>query len=316
MFNLSNISSQHGRIAIVTGANVGLGFETALVLAGKGAKVILACRSAEKANKAMADIRQQVPDADLVFLPLDLSDLASVRAFAEQFLSHYSQLDLLINNAGVMMPPYEKTVDGFELQMGANYLGHFLLTSLLLPTLEATNQSRIVNLSSIAHRTGKIHFDDLHFEKRYSKTEAYGQSKLAMLMFSYELSRRLKAQNYSTLSVAAHPGVANTALTRYMPKLMMRLLSPLFGLLVSSPAEGALPQLYAALGEDIVSGDYTGPNGFNEIRGKQAIKVEPRPHALDADVSKRLWEVSETLTGARFFSDSAVGDTRVTEPAS
>ncbi|EAR11456.1 oxidoreductase [Reinekea blandensis] len=301
MFDINAITSQEGRVAIVTGANVGLGFSTTHTLAKNGATVVMACRNADKANSAIAELKKNLPDADLVFMPLDLSDLKSVKRFAEQFLEQFDRLDLLINNAGVMVPPYQKTVDGFELQMGANYFGHFLLTSLLLPLLEKTGNARIVNLSSIAHRNGKIHFDDMHFEKRYSKMEAYGQSKLAMLMFSYELSRRLKEQGYSTIAVAAHPGVANTALSRYLPKPMIALLTPVAGLLLSSPEEGALPQIYAAVGEDIESGDYLGPNGFNEMRGKQPVKVKPRPHALDTEVSGRLWEVSLELTGAHYF---------------
>lgn len=302
MFDLKSLPSQKNRVAIVTGANVGLGYETALALGAKGATVILACRSTEKANRAISDIKKQVPDADLVHMSLDLSDLKSVHNFAENVKQNYQQLDLLINNAGVMMPPYEKTVDGFELQMGANYLGHFLLTGLLLPLLEKTGSARIVNLSSIAHRNGRIHFDDMHFEKNYSKTQAYGQSKLAMLMFSYELAKRLKDAGYSTLSIAAHPGVANTALTRYMPGLVISVLSPVLKRLVSTPEEGAIPQIYAALGEDIQSGDFIGPDGFNEMRGKNPIKVEPRPHALDKEVSERLWEVSLEQTGAHYFS--------------
>lgn len=302
MFDLNAIPSQKGRVAIVTGANVGLGYSTTLELAKNGAKVVLACRNKDKAEAAITSLKKEVPDADLSHLPLDLSDLSSVRSFAETFLEQFDRLDLLINNAGVMVPPYQKTVDGFELQMGANYFGHFLLTSRLLPLLEKTGNARIVNLSSIAHRNGKIHFDDMHFEKRYSKKEAYGQSKLAMLMFTYELNKHLKAHGYSTLAVAAHPGVANTSLSRYLPKPLIVLLSPLAGLLLSTPEEGALPQLYAALGEDIHSGDYIGPDGFNEMRGKHPVKVQPRPHALDADVSKRLWDVSLELTGAQYFA--------------
>lgn len=301
MYDLNNLPSQNGRVAIVTGANVGLGFETTIALASKGAKVILACRSAEKAKQAMNEIKQRLPNADLVFLPLDLSDLKSVKAFAASILADYSRLDMLINNAGVMMPPYEKTIDGFELQMGANYFGHFLLTSLLLPLLEKTGNARIVNLSSIAHRSGRIHFDDMHFEKGYSKGKAYGQSKLAMLMFSYELAQRLKEGGYSTMSIAAHPGVANTALVRYLPKFVTGVLGPVLKGLLSTAEEGARPQIWAALADEIESGDYIGPDGFNEIRGQNAIKVKPRPHALDTNVSKRLWDVSVELTGAEYF---------------
>lgn len=304
MFDINQVSSQKGRVAIVTGANVGLGFETTKALASKDMTVVLACRSEKKASAAMASIRSESPSAQLHFLPLDLSDLSSVRKFAEAFLHEFSRLDLLINNAGVMVPPYEKTVYGFELQMGANYFGHFLLTSLLLERLEQTGQARVVNLSSIAHQRGRIHFDDMHFEKSYTRWEAYGQSKLAMLMFAYELDRKLKAHGYSTLSVAAHPGVSNTALSRYIPKALYSVASVFFGWMMQSPKDGAQPQLYAVLGKDILGGDYTGPDGFREMRGR-AVKVDSKPHAKNLDVANRLWEVSESLTGAHYFSTAA-----------
>lgn len=296
MFQLDTISTQKDRVAIVTGANVGLGFESALALAEKNMTVIMACRSEQKAQKAIEAIRQQQPNAQLDFIALNLSDLSSVGSFAEAFNTKYDRLDVLMNNAGVMMPPYEKTVDGFELQMGANYLGHFLLTSLLLPVLEKTTDSRIVQLSSIVHRTGRIHFDDMQFEKSYSPSKAYGQSKLAMLMFAYELDRQLKERGYQTLSVAAHPGVSSTALTRHFPGFIAGIVKAF----LQSAKQGALPQLYAALGDDIQGGDYTGPNGFREIRG-HAVKVSARPHAHDLSVAKKLWDLSIELTGAEFF---------------
>jgi NAD(P)-dependent dehydrogenase (short-subunit alcohol dehydrogenase family) len=300
MFNIQDIESQKDRIAIVTGANVGLGFETTRALAEKGMTVIMACRNEQKADAARSSIVKEFPEADLHVLALDLSDLSSVRKFAESFLKRFKQLDLLINNAGVMVPPYEKTVDGFELQMGANYFGHFLLTSLLLPLLEKSEQPRIVNLSSIAHRSGQIYFDDLHFEKRYSRIKAYGQSKLAMLMFAYELDRQLKANDYKTMSVAAHPGVSNTNLSRYIPKLLMTVVSPVFKRMTQSPIEGAQPQLYAALGADIVGGDYTGPDGPREMAGN-AVKVDSMRHSKDEAVAKKLWDKSVSLTGAQWF---------------
>ncbi len=303
MFTMNNVPSQQGRVAIVTGANVGLGFETTKALAAKQATVIMACRSEAKALEARTKILAEHPDADVHFIALDLSDLASVRKFAEQFLSQFKRLDLLINNAGVMIPPYEKTVDGFELQMGANYFGHFLLTSLLLPTLETTAGARVVQLSSIAHKSGRIHFSDMHFEKRYSRMKAYGQSKLAMLMFAFELDRQLKAHGYKTLSVAAHPGVSSTNLSRYIPGWLMTLASPLFKSMSQLPVDGAQPQLYAALGEDINGGDFTGPDGSREMKGKP-VKVSAMPHALDKSVAKKLWDVSVELTGATWFTTS------------
>lgn len=296
-FNLNSIPKQAGKIAIVTGANVGLGFETVRAFVAKDITIIMACRSQQKAEAARAQILAETPNANIDIILLDLSDLRSVTAFAESFKARYNQLDLLINNAGLMVPPYEKTVDGFELQMGANYFGHFLLTSLLLPVLEATEGARIVNLSSVAHRSGKIHFDDMHFVKRYSRWQAYGQSKLAMLMFSFELDRQLKAMGCKTLSVAAHPGVSDTNLSRYIPKLLITLLYPVFKLMTQPADKGALPQIYAALGADINSGDYTGPDGFREMAGKP-IKVGCYPHAKDLAVAKKLWDVSVELTNA------------------
>ncbi|MEJ2044603.1 MAG: oxidoreductase [Reinekea sp.] len=301
MFDINQVPSQIGRIAIVTGANVGLGFETTKALAAKGATVIMACRSEQRALAAQEQIQAELPTAKLQFIPLDLSNLASVRQFAATFQTEHKRLDLLINNAGVMIPPYQKTVDGFELQMAANYFGHFLLTSLLLPILEGTDGARIVNLSSVAHRTGRIHFSDLHAEKHYNRIKYYGQSKLAMLMFTYELDRQLKANGYRTLAVAAHPGVSTTNLSRYIPSFVMLLLKPWLRLFSHSPIDGAQPQLYAALGEDINSGDFTGPDGFKEVKGK-AIKVKPMPHAEDRDVAGRLWNISTELTGAIWFS--------------
>jgi NAD(P)-dependent dehydrogenase (short-subunit alcohol dehydrogenase family) len=300
MFNIKDVVNQKGRIAIVTGANVGLGFETTRALADKDMTVVMACRNEQKANAARTDILKEFPNADIHILTLDLSDLASVRKFAQSFLEQFNHLDLLINNAGVMVPPYEKTVDGFELQMGANYFGHFLLTSLLLPLLEKSEQPRIVNLSSIAHRSGRIHFSDMHFEKRYSRIKAYGQSKLAMLMFAYELDRKLKANGYKTISVAAHPGVSNTNLSRYIPKLLMTVLSPVLKRMTQSPLDGAQPQLYAALGADIVGGDYTGPDGPREMAGKP-VKVDSMPHAKNEAVARKLWDESVMLTGAQWF---------------
>jgi NAD(P)-dependent dehydrogenase (short-subunit alcohol dehydrogenase family) len=301
MFDINQVPNQAGRVAIVTGANVGLGFETTRALAKKEMTVIMACRNQQKAEDARAQIIAEVPDAKLEILLLDLSDLASVRSFSENFLTKYEQLDLLINNAGVMIPPYEKTVDGFELQMGANYFGHFLLTSLLLDTLEKTDASRIVQLSSVAHRGAKIFFDDMHFEKKYSRIKAYGQSKLAMLMFAYELDRQLKARGYKTLSVAAHPGVSDTNLSRYIPKVIMTLFGFLLKRMTQPAIDGTQPQLYAALGSDILGGDYTGPDGPRENSGK-AIKVGSKPNSKDESVAKKLWETSINLTGAKWFS--------------
>lgn len=300
-FNLNKISSQKGRIAIVTGANIGLGYETALGLAHKEMKVILACRNLTKAEKAKADILREVPEADLAIIQLDLSKLSSVREFAATFLAQYNRLDLLINNAGIMMPPFSLTEDGFESQIGTNYLGHFLLTGLLLDTLINTADSRVVTLSSLAHVNGEIQFDDFHFQQDYSASKAYGQSKLACLMFAIELDRRLKKAGLSTISVSAHPGISKTNLMTSSPRWMQIIGSILGPFMLQSAKAGAEPTLYAALGGDIEGKDYTGPDGKGERRGK-ATKVPPRPHAFDADVAARLWTLSEELTGMNYLS--------------
>lgn len=288
---------QAGRVAVVTGANTGLGFETAKVLAGLQMTVILACRNAQKADEAKAKILKDIPDAALDFIALDLNALSSVKAFADAFSSQYQRLDLLINNAGLMMPPYSKTSDGFESQMGANYLGHFALTGHLLEVINQTPDARIVTLSSMAHRWGTIQFDDLHFEKKYIRKVAYGQSKLACLMFAYELQRRLQASGSKTISVAAHPGIAVTDLGRYFPQF----LSPFMRFFFQSAYAGAQPTLYAALGDDIQGGDYCGPDGKGERRGA-ATKVGSSKLSRDVAVAERLWRLSEDLVKVTYLS--------------
>lgn len=300
-FNLSALPSQKGRIAIVTGSNTGLGFETAKALASKGATVILACRNIQKAEAAKEEILKTAPKSDIDPIQLDLSKLASVRQFARDFLAKYQQLDLLINNAGVMMPPYSKTEDGFELQMGVNHLGHFLLTGLLLDTVLSTPNSRIIALSSIAHKRGKMQFDDLQWEKNYKKMPAYAQSKLANLMFALELDRRLKTKdNHSCIAVAAHPGVSNTELVRHFPKLLVWVMMPLFSFMIHAPEKGALPTLMAALDPSVKGGDYYGPQGYQEMKGSPG-KAESTTLANDKEIAKRLWTVSEELTGINYL---------------
>jgi len=298
-FNIDKIPSQKGRIAIVTGANSGLGFETSCALARKEMKVIMACRSMDKAGKAKHDILRKVPGADLEIMPVDLSSLSNVRDFAKNFLSGYNQLDLLINNAGIMIPPYSKTEDGFESQMGANYFGHFLLTGLLSDTITNTPDSRIVSLSSNAHKNGNINFDDLQWEKKYSAMGAYRQSKLACLMFAYELQRRLEKTGSKTLSVAAHPGVSITNMIRQIPAWLIFLLYPLASLFTHSAEKGALATLYGALGTDVKGGDYFGPQGRSEWTGKPG-KAISTPLSYNIEIAKRLWDVSEKLTGIRY----------------
>jgi NAD(P)-dependent dehydrogenase (short-subunit alcohol dehydrogenase family) len=291
---VNNIPNQTDRVAIVTGANSGIGYETVRALAQKGAAVILACRSMQKGETAVAQIRREAPNANLELMHLDLSDLGSVKKFVQEFKEHHDRLDLLINNAGVMMPPFTKTKDGFELQFGTNHLGHFALTGLLLDRIKSTPQARVVNVSSMAHRWGSINFDDLNWEKSYDRTGAYGQSKLANLLFTYELQRRFSANGSDAISTAAHPGWTATNLQTHAP--LFRFLNPLFS---QKPEMGALPTLYAAISPDVEGGDYYGPNGWYESRGYPK-RVSSNGQSHDTAVATRLWTISEELTGVQF----------------
>jgi len=300
-WKLSDVVSQSGRVAIVTGANVGLGLETARGLASTGCEVVLACRNDAKAESAKADILAKLPATRISCMSLDLSSLKSVRAFAAKYKKRRPTLDLLINNAGIMMPPYALTEDGFESQIAANYLGHFALTGLLLPRLLATANSRVISLSSLAHRWGTIRLSDLHFSKGFDARAGYSQSKLACLMFAYELQRRLARAGSDTISVAAHPGVSSTNLFHHFP-LINTLLSPLARIALQSAAAGAGPTLYAALGEDIEGGDYCGPKSLYEWRGAP-VKVRSNRASRDEAVAASLWNLSERATGVRYLSD-------------
>lgn len=286
---------QSGRVAIVTGANSGIGYEAARQLARHGATVIMACRNPERGEAAVAAIEGEGPAGSVALMTLDLADLSSVRAFAEAFHQRYDRLDLLINNAGVMMPPERwETKDGFEIQFGVNHLGHFALTGLLLDRLLETPRSRVVTVSSSVARLGEMNFDDLQGEQSYSGRGAYSQSKLANLLFTFELQRRLAAAGAETLAVAAHPGYTATDLQRH--SRLFRVLNPL---VAQKPDKGALPTLYAAVGEDVQGGDYYGPDGFQEMRG-HPVKVTAPDSAYDEAAAARLWAVSEELTGVRF----------------
>ena len=295
---------QTGKTALVTGTG-GLGYETALALAGLGASVLLAGRNAQKGAESVAKIRAAHPSAQIQFGELDLASLASVRAFSERFKSEHASLDLLINNAGVMSPPQRQTTrDGFELQFGTNYLGHFALTARLLPLLRQAGAPRVVNLSSLAHRGGRIQFDDLQFQHSYSPWKSYGQSKLAMLMFAFELQRQSDAHGWKLLSNAAHPGYARTDLIPNGPGASGLLFrgNKFFQPWVShSAAQGAQPTLFAALSPLAEPAAYYGPDGFYELKGpvKKAFIAK---QALDTEVAQRLWAESETLTQLRFGS--------------
>jgi NAD(P)-dependent dehydrogenase (short-subunit alcohol dehydrogenase family) len=298
-WSIKDMPSQQGKLAVVTGANSGLGYETALALAGAGAEVIVAARSADKGHQAVARIRARVPSANVRFDALDLASLASVAAFSRRLVAAEKPLDLLINNAGVMaLAKRQLTVDGFEMQFGTNYLGHYALTAQLLPLLRRAPAPRVVNLSSIAHRTGRIDFDDLQGERRYKPWKAYQQSKLAMLMFALELQRRSDAHRWGLMSNAAHPGFARTQLMANGPgdNLLATLVMPLVS---HSAAAGALPTLYAATSPDAKPSGYYGPNGIFELKGAVAPS-KIMPQALDRAVASRLWDVSAKLTGVTF----------------
>ena len=288
------LGDQSGRIAIVTGSNSGIGFETARALGGKGATVVMACRNLEKANPKAEEIRAAHGGADIEVMQLDLSDLRSVEHFAEAFRAKHARLDLLINNAGIMVPPYGKTAQGFETQFGVNHLGHFALTGCLLDLITSTPKSRIVTVSSVAHLMGKIDFTDLNWENGYKAQAAYGQSKLANLLFTYELQRRLAAAGKGTLAVAAHPGWTETNLQVHAKavKFMNRFFA-------QNASMGALPTLFAATEPNVRGAEYFGPSGFMEMNGPpKKVKSNKRSH--DRNVAERLWNVSEELTGVHF----------------
>ncbi len=294
----NDLPDQHDRMALITGANSGIGFEAALSLARAGARVIMACRDTAKGETAAQRIRAGVPESEVDVARLDLASLESVRVFAESY--PHEHLDLLINNAGVMVPPHQITVDGFELQLGTNHLGHFALTGRLLDKLLATPNARVVTVSSNAHKFGRINFDDLQSERSYQRWRAYGQSKLANLLFAFELDRRLRATQANLLSVAAHPGYAATNLQfAATPSRVERLGSVVLNRVVAQDAEhGALPTLYAATA-DIPGGSFVGPDGFQEMRGQPKL-VKATRAAQDPEMAARLWDVSEQLTGVHF----------------
>lgn len=295
------ISDQSGRVALITGANSGTGYETAKALAAKGATVVLACRNAEKAAQAAAQIKTAIPNARVETLALDLSSLPSVRAAAAAFLERFDRLDLLINNAGVMVPPYSKTVDGFESQLGTNHFGPFAFTGLLLGRLLATPGSRIVTMSSTAHRWGRIHFEDLNWERGYRTWAAYGQSKLANLLFTYELQRRLRAAGSGTLALAAHPGWARTELQRHakQSRWATLLMAGLESFLSQDAAGGALPLLRAATDPRAQGGEYFGPSGLRELKGAP-VQVTSNARSHDINLQRKFWNVSELSTGVTY----------------
>jgi len=294
------VSEQKDRVAVVTGANTGLGFETARVLAARGASVVLAVRDVEKGKRAAARIAEAAPGAEVTLQPLDLTSLESVRSAAAELRDRHPKIDLLVNNAGVMYPPRQTTRDGFELQFGTNHLGHFALTGLLLDRLLPVAGSRVVTVSSQAHRIrAKIHFDDPQWERSYDRVAAYGQSKLANLMFTYELQRRLTAHGAATVAVAAHPGIADTELLRNSPAAI-RLLEPVIApLITQNAAMGALPTLRAAADPGVLGGQYYGPDGLGQRTGHPRL-ITSSAQSYDLAIQRRLWALSEELTGVTF----------------
>lgn len=295
----ADVPDQAGRVAVITGANTGIGYEAAKVLAARGATVVLACRNPDRADDALARLAAAVPGARAEFLRLDLSSLASVREAAAELRGRHPEIDLLVNNAGVMWTPRSTTADGFELQFGTNHLGHFAFTGLVLDRLLPVVGSRVVTISSMGHRTGRIDFDDLQSERAYGRHRAYGASKLANLMFTYELQRRLEVAGANTAAVAAHPGGAGTELVRNSPPLI-RFLYPLFEPLVTQSAErGALPTLRAATDPFARGGEYYGPDGIGEVKGfPKRVGSSSRSH--DKLAQRRLWQESLQLTGVTF----------------
>jgi NAD(P)-dependent dehydrogenase (short-subunit alcohol dehydrogenase family) len=300
-WSAQDIPCQADRLAIVTGANSGLGFHTTKALANNGARIIMACRNLEKGEKARQKILEMNPAHAPEVWHLDLASLKSVEEFSLKFISSFKGLDLLINNAGLMAIPYGKTRDGFEMQFGVNYLGHFALTSHMWPLLTDTAHSRVVNVSSLAHRIGNIRFEDPHWEKDYSKWGAYGMSKLSNLLFTIELASRLKASAFDIIAAAAHPGYADTELQAKGAKMKgSRLGADSFNLInrmvAQSAEKGALPSLYAATADDVKQGGYYGPDGFMRLKGWPSPD-NPSKKRVDKQVAVRLWELSEQLTG-------------------
>ncbi len=299
-FSMDDIVEAPERLAVITGANTGIGYETALALVKKKITVVLACRNLVKAALAKQQILSAVPDGNVDILELDLSSLSSVKKAALLFRNDYDKLDILINNAGIMYPPYKKTEDDFESQMAANCFGHFLFTSLLIDLMPDSTASRITWLSSSAHKTGNLNFDDLNFKKKYSKMAAYAQSKLTCLMYALELDHKLKLAAKQIRSNSAHPGGAETDLGRHISPWLLRVMKHTLLPFITHPvAGGVIPILEAALSPSAERGQYFGPQGFMEMSGPSGVASIAK-HALDEGGAKRLWHLSEQLTGAQY----------------
>lgn len=288
-----------GKTAIITGANSGIGLEAMKVFIDQGARVIMAVRNEEKGAAARTSILNDRPRAQIEIMHLDLANLTSVHSFAAAVNERFDSLELLINNAGVMTPPYSKTKDGFEMQFGSNHLGHFALTGLLLPLLAKTEESRVVTLSSLAHKGALIDFDNLDGANGYKPMKFYGQSKLANLLFAQELDKRLKQNGLPTISIACHPGISATNLFKFGKRDAPEFLKSLAHRFLQPPAMGALPTIFAAMDPHLKGGEYIGPDGKGQRKGYPALDT-PHASAKDAAVSAKLWDISEQLTGIRF----------------
>ena len=302
------IHDLNGKIFLITGANSGLGFESAKVLASKGGRVIMACRNLEKGGEAVRNIQRYTGGYKPDLRELDLADLKSVERFVAGIRKDYNRIDVLMNNAGIMATPYGKTKQGFEAQIGINHLGHFALTGMLFDRLANRPGSRIVNLSSIASRRGRMNFEDLMGEKRYRPMEAYRQTKLANLLFTLELDRRIRDHGIGMMALAAHPGIAATNLHKAVRanETLKSLYEKIFLKLLPGAEQGARSQLYAATSSDVVSGKYYGPSGWFEFSGSPGEAAIPL-QALDQESATRLWAISEQLTGVRFDYSPSTG---------
>ncbi|MEM7375679.1 MAG: oxidoreductase [Bacteroidota bacterium] len=299
-WTIENIPDLSGKVIIVTGGNSGLGYESVKAFARKGAEVILACRNTDKGHTAKAEIGQT--KGNIQVMELDLMDFASIKAFSDTFKKRYKKLDVLLNNAGIMTTPYFLTKDGLEAQNGTNHFGHFALTAHLSDTLKDSSGSRVVNVSSLAHKNGNMDFDNLLFEegKDYSPLKSYGRSKLANLLFTYELQRQFEANNVNSIAVAAHPGASQTNLARHLEKKWwFMFVRPLFMLMTQSQERGALPQIRASVDPAVKGADYYGPGGMGEMRG-DPVKVKSTDAARSQEDAATLWKVSEELTHTQF----------------
>ncbi len=303
-WSVDAIGDLTGTVVAITGANSGIGFEAAKVLASKGATIVMGCRNRQKGEAAQADLAANAPDANIELIELDMADLRSVRLFASKLSETFPTVDVLVNNAGIMAVPYDTTADGFERQLGTNHFGHFALTGLLLPTLLTSPAARVVTVSSIAHREGAIDFDNLQFDggNGYSPWAAYRRSKLANLFFAYELDRRLRRGGHNVASIAVHPGVSNTGLfDHYKSSWWSRLAQPVVNLVLQGSDIGALPTVRAATDPDATGGQYYGPTKYRETTGPPKLTTSNQL-SHDEDIARQLWEISEELTEISYLS--------------